>query len=60
MSVSNSPSSKPDVNVVVKRVHVYGLSRMKNLKRFSHSTLVKVPRLNSSLLEPNVEVCFHR
>uniref|UniRef100_A0A7C9CQH4 Uncharacterized protein n=2 Tax=Opuntia streptacantha TaxID=393608 RepID=A0A7C9CQH4_OPUST len=58
--VSNSPGSKPGVNVVAERVHVYGLSRMKNLKRFSHSVLVKVSRLNSSLRQPNVEVCFHR
>ncbi|KAJ8430285.1 hypothetical protein Cgig2_024717 [Carnegiea gigantea] len=58
--VSNSPGSKPDVNVVAERVHVYGLSRMRNLKRFSHSVLVKVSRFNSSLLQPNVEVCFHR
>ncbi|GAB4846881.1 hypothetical protein Ancab_025889 [Ancistrocladus abbreviatus] len=58
--VSNSPGSKPGLVVVAGRVHINGLSRMKNLKRFSNSVKVKVSHLNSSVHQPNVEVCFHR
>ncbi|XP_021717957.1 uncharacterized protein LOC110685745 [Chenopodium quinoa] len=57
--VKNSPGSKLHVNVA-ERVHVYGLSRMKNLKQFSHSVTVKVLHLNFSLRRPNFEICFHR
>lgn len=57
--VRNSPGSKLGVNVA-ERVHIYGLSRMRNLNKFSHSMTVKVLHLNSSLRQPNFEVCFHR
>lgn len=58
--VKNSPGVKPGVNVLAERVHIYGLSRMKNLKRFSHAVTVKVLHLNSSLRQPTFEICFHR
>ncbi|GMH14852.1 hypothetical protein Nepgr_016693 [Nepenthes gracilis] len=58
--VKKSPGSKPGSVVFAERVKIYGLPRINNLKRFSHSVKVKVSHLNSSLLQPNVEVCFHR
>ncbi|KNA08685.1 hypothetical protein SOVF_160430 [Spinacia oleracea] len=57
--VRNSPGSKFSATVA-ERVHIYGLSRMRNLKQFSHSVTVKVLHLNSSLRQPIFEICFHR
>ncbi|KAH9616052.1 hypothetical protein KSS87_005153, partial [Heliosperma pusillum] len=58
--VINSPGSKPGFSIFAERVHIHGLSRMKNLHRFSYAVSVKVSYLNSSLHMPNAEICFHR
>ncbi|KAL2928131.1 Nuclear envelope integral membrane protein 2 [Bienertia sinuspersici] len=60
--LENSPGAKPGVSVLAERVHIYGMSRLKNLKRFSHAVTVNVSllRLNSSRRLPNFEICFHR
>ena len=55
----NSPG-KPGKTVFCERVHIYGLSRIKNLSKFAHSVTVKVLGRNSSAYLPNAEVCFHR
>ncbi|CAO2828166.1 unnamed protein product [Amaranthus hypochondriacus] len=60
LQVTNSPGSKANVNVLAERVHIYGLSRTKNLRRFSDVVTVKVTNLNSSLHTPKFEICFHR
>ncbi|KAL5556779.1 hypothetical protein UlMin_039015 [Ulmus minor] len=57
--VKNSPG-RVGKSVVCERVHIYGLSRIKNLGKFSHSVKVKVSGKNSSTYLPNAEVCFHR
>ncbi|XVF15412.1 hypothetical protein REPUB_Repub09cG0150900 [Reevesia pubescens] len=58
--VEKSPGSKPGTKVVCERVHIDGLARFRNLKKFAHSVKVKVSQGNSTLRRPNVEVCFHR
>ncbi|GAB2279582.1 hypothetical protein Dimus_014225 [Dionaea muscipula] len=58
--VRDSPGSKPGSVVGAERVHIYGLPRMMNLKRLSNAVKVKVSYSNSSLRQPNVEVCFHK
>ncbi|GAB2282719.1 hypothetical protein Dimus_017258 [Dionaea muscipula] len=58
--VRDSPGSKPGSVVVAERVRVDGLPRMKNLDRYFHKVKVKVSYSNSSLGQPNVEVCFHK
>ena len=54
-----SPNSKPGTSMVCERVHMHGLSRIKNLRKFAHSVKVKVLGKDSSVL-PKAEVCFHR
>ena len=58
--MENSPGLKPGTRVVCERVHIDGLSRFGNLKKFAHSVKVKVSQGNFTLGRPNVEVCFHR
>ncbi|XP_020230410.1 uncharacterized protein LOC109811161 isoform X2 [Cajanus cajan] len=60
LPVGNSPGSKHGANVVVERVHIHGLSRFRNLRKFAHSLKVKVLPTNSNVRLPNIEVCFHR
>ncbi|XWS41756.1 hypothetical protein CRYUN_Cryun17cG0110800 [Craigia yunnanensis] len=60
LQVEKSPGLKPGTRVVCERVHIDGLSRFMNLKKFSHSVKVKVSQGNSTLRRPNAEVCFHR
>ncbi|XP_059594625.1 uncharacterized protein LOC104878704 isoform X2 [Vitis vinifera] len=60
LAVENSPGSRPGTAVLCERVQIRGLSRIKNLRKFSHSVKVKVSVTNSSARLPNVEVCFHR
>lgn len=60
LQVEKSPGLKPGTSVVCGRVHVDGLSRFRNLKKFAHTVKVKVSQGNSTLRRPNVEVCFHR
>ncbi|KAL6339097.1 hypothetical protein AAG906_024248 [Vitis piasezkii] len=60
LAVENSPGSRPGTAVLCERVQIRGLSRIKNLRKFSHSVKVKVSVTNSSASLPNVEVCFHR
>ena len=60
LQVEKSPGLKPGTIVVCERVHIDGLSRFRNLKKFAHSVKVKVSQGNSTLRRPNVEVCFHR
>ncbi|PIA29393.1 hypothetical protein AQUCO_06000041v1 [Aquilegia coerulea] len=60
LQVENSPGSRSGV-VVCKRIHIHGLSRHYNLRKYAHSVRVKV-RVNdtSRARLPNVEVCYHR
>lgn len=58
--VMNSPGSKPGMIVGAERVYIHGLSRVKGLKKFSHSVKVKVSILISTTRQQTVEVCFHR
>ncbi|KAK2998538.1 hypothetical protein RJ639_023200 [Escallonia herrerae] len=58
--VERSPGIKPGVKVVCERVHICGLLRLKNLRKFAHLLKVNVSHANSSDRLPNVEVCFHR
>ncbi|XVE86983.1 hypothetical protein DITRI_Ditri18aG0079500 [Diplodiscus trichospermus] len=60
LQVEKSPGLKPGTIVVCERVHIDGLYRFRNLKKFAHSVKVKVAQENSTLRRPNVEVCFHR
>lgn len=60
LPLGNSPGSKQGANVVVERVHIYGLSRFRNLGKFAHSVKVKVLPIDSNARLPNIEVCFHR
>ncbi|KAK6258669.1 NEMP family - like 1 [Theobroma cacao] len=60
LQVEKSPGLKPGTRVVCERVHIDGLSRFRNLKKFAHSVKVKVSQGNSSTRRTNVEVCFHR
>ena len=60
LQVEKAPGLKPGTRVVCERVHIDGLSRFRNLKKFAHSVKVKVSQGNSTLRRSNVEVCFHR
>ncbi|CAL1380883.1 unnamed protein product [Linum trigynum] len=60
LPVVNSPGTKPGTRLLCERVHVHGLSRLKNLKKFSHSLKVNLTHSSSTLRGPSVEVCFHR
>ncbi|GLT75384.1 hypothetical protein SLA2020_471150 [Shorea laevis] len=60
LQVENSPGLKLGVKAVCERVHIHGLSRLRNLNKFAHSVKVKVSQVKPSLLKPNVEICFHR
>ncbi|GMN34317.1 hypothetical protein TIFTF001_004615 [Ficus carica] len=59
LPVKNSPG-KPGKSMVCERIHIHGLSRIKNLRKFAHSAMVKISGRNSSVYLPNAEVCFHR
>lgn len=59
LPVQNSPG-KPGKSVLCERIHIYGLSRIKNLRKFAHSVTVKVSGRNSTVYLANAEVCFHR
>ncbi|XP_062116042.1 uncharacterized protein LOC133830137 [Humulus lupulus] len=59
LPVQNTPG-KHGKTVVCERIHIRGLSRVKNLRKFAHSVTVKVSVRNSSVHAPNAEVCFHR
>ncbi|XP_050204310.1 uncharacterized protein LOC126654485 [Mercurialis annua] len=58
--VVKSPGTKPGSSVLCERVHIHGLSRLKNLRKFSHTLKVTLSHSSSSLRGPNLEVCFHR
>ncbi|KAM1091399.1 hypothetical protein FF1_018892 [Malus domestica] len=58
--VTNSPGSKPGISVLCERVHIRGLSRLKNIGKFANTVKVKVSGTNSSTRIPTFEVCFHR
>ncbi|KAL9270929.1 hypothetical protein AKJ16_DCAP25668, partial [Drosera capensis] len=60
VAVRDSPGAKLGLVVGAARVRVYGLSRMKYLKKYLHSVKLKVSYSSSSPRQPNVEVCFHR
>ncbi|XP_065873123.1 uncharacterized protein [Euphorbia lathyris] len=60
LQVIESPGSKPGTSVLCERVHIHGLSRFKNLKKFSHSLKLTLKHSSLGLRRPNVEVCFHR
>ncbi|KAG5528418.1 hypothetical protein RHGRI_029183 [Rhododendron griersonianum] len=60
LRVEKSPGVKPGTSVRCARVHIHGLSRLRNLTRFAHSVKVNVSIVESSARLPNVEVCFHR
>lgn len=60
LPVKNSPGSKPGTSMSCERVHIYGLSRLKNLKKIAHSVKVKLSGTNTSVFLPNADVCFHR
>ncbi|XP_022775097.1 uncharacterized protein LOC111317047 isoform X2 [Durio zibethinus] len=60
LQVEESPGLKPGTRAICERVHIDGLSRFRNLKKFAHSVKVKVSQGNSTLRRLNVEVCFHR
>ncbi|EXB94032.1 hypothetical protein L484_009376 [Morus notabilis] len=59
LPVKNSPG-KHGKSMFCERIHIYGLSRIKNLGKFAHSATVKIAGRNSSVHVPNAEVCFHR
>ncbi|KAJ7944536.1 nuclear envelope integral membrane protein 1 isoform X1, partial [Quillaja saponaria] len=58
--VGKSPGSKPGASMVCERVHVHGLSRLKNLRKIAHTVKVKVSPINSNVRLPSIEICFHR
>ncbi|GMY11923.1 nuclear envelope integral membrane protein 1 isoform X3 [Fagus crenata] len=60
LPVTGSPGSKPGTSVVCERVHIQGLSRLKNLRKFAHSVKVNVSQRDSSIPIWKTEVCFHR
>ncbi|KAJ6907001.1 hypothetical protein NC651_017621 [Populus alba x Populus x berolinensis] len=60
LKVENSPGTKPGTWVLCERVDVHGFPRLKNLNKFFHSLMLKIPPSNSTLRRPKVEVCFHR
>lgn len=46
--------------MLCERVHIRGLSRLKNIGKFANTVKVKVSGTNSSTRIPTFEVCFHR
>ncbi|KAF5451243.1 hypothetical protein F2P56_026363 [Juglans regia] len=60
LPMKNSPGLKPDTSAIVERVHIHGLSRLKNLRKFAHLVKVNVSQKDPSIRLENVEVCFHR
>ncbi|KAJ4844183.1 hypothetical protein Tsubulata_000845 [Turnera subulata] len=59
LEVANSPGAKPGSVVLCERVHIHGLSRLHNLKKYSNSLKLNLSRSSSFLRRPAVEVCFH-
>ncbi|XP_041002242.1 nuclear envelope integral membrane protein 1 isoform X2 [Juglans microcarpa x Juglans regia] len=60
LPMKNSPGLKPDTSAIVERVHIRGLSRLKNLRKFAHLVKVNISQKDPSILLQNIEVCFHR
>ncbi|KAG2719702.1 hypothetical protein I3760_02G002100 [Carya illinoinensis] len=60
LPMNNSPGLKPGTSVIIERVHIHGLSRLKNLRKFAHTVKVNVSQKDPSIRLQNVEVCFHR
>ncbi|EXB53385.1 hypothetical protein L484_016270 [Morus notabilis] len=60
VQVKTCPNSKPGISMVCERVRIYGLSRIQNLWKFSHSVKIKVSVTNSTGHLPKAGVCFHR
>ncbi|XAR57705.1 hypothetical protein NMG60_11025949 [Bertholletia excelsa] len=58
--VENSPGFKPGVIALCERIQIHGLSRLKNLRKFSDSVKVNVSFASSGARVPTVEICFHR
>ncbi|KAG9440594.1 hypothetical protein H6P81_020759 [Aristolochia fimbriata] len=56
------PTSSPGTSLVVRRVHIHGLSRFQNLAKYAHSWKLKVELSQTSpgAHPRNVEICFHR
>ncbi|KAJ4965455.1 hypothetical protein NE237_017304 [Protea cynaroides] len=62
LPVENSPGSKPGAVMVCQRIHIYGLSRLRDLSKYAHSIKAKVKAALASSKGPSrdIEVCFHR
>ncbi|KAB1214919.1 Cysteine-rich and transmembrane domain-containing protein 1 [Morella rubra] len=60
LPVKNSPGLKPGASIVSERVHIHGLSRLKNLEKFARLLKVNVSQKDPNIRLPNFEVCFHR
>ncbi|KAG6663088.1 nuclear envelope integral membrane protein 1 isoform X3 [Carya illinoinensis] len=60
LPMNNSPGLKPGASVIIERVHIRGLSRLNNLRKFAHTVKVNVSQKDPSIRLQNVEVCFHR
>ncbi|CAM8877071.1 unnamed protein product [Rhodiola kirilowii] len=58
--VQNSPGVKSGRSVVCGRVQICGLSRLKNITKYSHAVRVRVSVTNTTARAPNVEFCLHR
>ncbi|XP_047317419.1 uncharacterized protein LOC124920888 [Impatiens glandulifera] len=60
LRVENSPGSKPGSVVLSQRVHIHGVSRLRNLIKYPNSLKLIVLHNNTVARSRNVEVCFHR
>ncbi|XP_031479735.1 uncharacterized protein LOC116250269 isoform X2 [Nymphaea colorata] len=60
--VEGSPISKPRITMVCQRIHVQGVPRLLNLKKYSNTFRVKVKILETSsdVHLRKVVICFHR
>ncbi|WCJ42688.1 hypothetical protein M5689_023481 [Euphorbia peplus] len=59
LEVSHSPGTEPRSIVFCERVHIHGLSRFRNLTKFSHLFKLTLKRSSLGCRRYTVKVCFH-
>lgn len=58
--VENSPGVKLGSSVVCERVKICGLSRLRDVRKYSHVVKVRVLAGNVTGFGAKIEYCFHR
>ncbi|KAK9164305.1 hypothetical protein Syun_005207 [Stephania yunnanensis] len=63
LPVETSPGSKPGIQLLCKRIHIRGLSRLHYLSKYAHLIRVKVQIVEESpralRIRNSVDACFH-